>query len=139
MKIEHIFQVLGLLGIWLIILVSLVPGPFRPQTSMSGYTEHFFVYAVVAGCFALGWRSRLFQAGIVISAFAIAGMLETLQSFVPGRSSDTASTIVSGARGFWGVFIAISAAKCRQSHHSLKAELSSSASPWRAEIAPTQY
>ena len=90
-------------------------------------------------CFALGWRLRLFQVEIAISAFTNAGTLEPLQSFVPAVSSDTASAIVSGARGFWGVFIAISAAKCRQSHHSLKADLSSSASPWRARIAPTQH
>ncbi len=98
---------LGPLGLGFIVLASVVPGDIRPQTGMSGYVEHFLAYAVVAACFALGWRSSLFQAGIVISAFAIADMLETLQSIIPGRSSDTASTLASGAGSLLGVFIAI--------------------------------
>ena len=107
MKIERIFQILALLGLCLIVIFSLVPGHVRPQTSVSGYVEHFIAYTVVAACFAIGRRSPLFQAGIVISAFAIAGLLEALQSFIPGRSSDVASTLVSGTGGFLGVCLTI--------------------------------
>jgi VanZ family protein len=100
------FRIAGLVGLGLIVVVSVVPGTIRPHTSMSGYTEHFLAYAIVASCFALGWRSPLYQAAVVISAFIVASLLEAVQFLCPGRSPDSVSPIVSGIGGLCGVILA---------------------------------
>ena len=103
---ERIFQALGLLGLGLIVLVSIIPGSLRPHTGMSGYAEHFAAYAIVATCLALGWRSPLLQAAIVISSFTIGNILEAAQLLIPDRSADTTSALFSGAGGLCGVVLA---------------------------------
>ena len=103
---ERIFQTLGLLGLGLIVLVSVIPGSLRPHTSMSGYAEHFAAYAIVATCLALGWRSPLIHAAIVISSFNIGNILEAAQLLIPDRSADTTSALFSGAGGLCGVVLA---------------------------------
>ena len=99
------FRFAGLTGVGAIIALSLTSGTLRPQTGFSGYIEHFSAYAIVAALLALGWTSQSQRNAIIVGSFALAAALEALQLWVPGRTGDALSAIVSGAAGMFGVLI----------------------------------
>ena len=101
----RIFRFAGLAGVGAIIALSLIPGTLRPQSGFSGYIEHFSAYAIVAALLALGWTSQSQRIAIVIGSFALGAALEALQFWVPGRTSDAVSAIVSGSAGMLGVVL----------------------------------
>src|SRR4051812_41397181 len=93
---------LGWLGVGLIIILSLVPGSNRPNSSMPGQLEHVTAYLfcsilLLRACAPEQWGARLlFLCGL-------AAALETVQLFVPGRTSrliDLGSSLAGAALGF---------------------------------------
>ena len=99
------FRFAGLTGVGAIIALSLTPGTLRPQTGFSGYIEHFSAYAIVAALLALGWTSQSQRIAIIIGSFVLGAALEALQLWIPGRTSDAVSAIVSGTAGMFGVLL----------------------------------
>jgi hypothetical protein len=49
-----IARVAGFFGVLAIIVLSLVPGTYRPHTGLPGVAEHFIAYCSTAFAFALG-------------------------------------------------------------------------------------
>jgi hypothetical protein len=100
------FRVVGVIGVILICVLSLVSGEARPHSGLSGTLEHILAYGLAGAVLAFGWRSPWQRLAIVVGLFVLAGMMEFLQSWVPDRSSDPIVAILSGASGAIGVLLA---------------------------------
>lgn len=74
----------GVAGVVLIVVLSLIPGPYRPHTRAPGGLEHFLAYAATAVALALGWRSLAQGMLITVGLLVLACGLELAQLFVPG-------------------------------------------------------
>jgi hypothetical protein len=79
-----------------IIVLSLVPGEVRPQSGVwSGQVEHLLAYSIAAALLAIGYpgRSHLVCALMI----GLAGVLETLQLWIPGRNAELYGFVASAA------------------------------------------
>jgi hypothetical protein len=105
--IIRLSQLAGITGVCLIVVLSLIPGSYRPHTGAPEGFEHFFAYGLTAVALALGWRSWAQSVLIIIvGLFVLACGLELAQFIVPGRSSDLGTALVSGLGGLCGVLLA---------------------------------
>jgi VanZ family protein len=86
----------GVAGVVLIVVLSLIPGPYRPHTGAPGGAEHFFAYAATAVALALGWRSLAQGVLIAVGLLVLACGLELAQLCAPGRSFDLVAALVNG-------------------------------------------
>ena len=91
----------GFFGVLAIIVLSLVPGTYRPHTGLPGEAEHFIAYYSTAFAFALGFRSR--AVVIALGLTLLAGSMEVLQLWVPGRHSAIIDAVVSSLGGLLGI------------------------------------
>jgi len=98
-----ISRVAGFFGVLAIIVLSLVPGIDRPHTGLPGVAEHFIAYYSTAFAFALGFRSRASRVVIALGLTLLAGSMEVLQLWVPGRHSATIDAAVSSLGGLLGI------------------------------------
>ena len=89
----------------LLVLLSVVPGAYRPHTGAPGDLEHLLAYGLTAAALALGWRSPSQVMGIILGLFVLACGLEGAQLFVPGRGADWVTALVSGFGGLCGVVL----------------------------------
>ena len=93
----------GFFGVLAIMVLSLVPGIDRPHTGLPGVAEHFIAYYSTAFAFALGFRSRASRVVIVLGLTLLAGSMEVLQLWVPGRHSAIIDAVVSSLGGLLGI------------------------------------
>ena len=93
--IIRLSQLAGITGVCLIVVLSLIPGFYRPHTGAPGGFEHFFAYGLTAVALALGWRSLSQSVLIIVGLSVLACGLELAQVIVPGRSSDLGTALVS--------------------------------------------
>jgi hypothetical protein len=114
-------QLAGITGVCLIVVLSLIPGFYRPHTGAPGGFEHFFAYGLTAVALALGWRSLAQRVLIIVGLFVLGCGLELAQLVVPGRSSDLGTALVSGLGGVCGVLLATGL--WRYLHSSISGEL----------------
>jgi hypothetical protein len=103
--IMRLLRAVGVAGMCLIVLLSLVPGAYRPHTGAPGDVEHLLAYGLTAAALALGWRSPFQIAAIVLGLLVLASGLEVAQLFVPGRGADGVTALVSGLGGLCGVVL----------------------------------
>jgi VanZ family protein len=92
-------------------VLSLLPGTERPHTGMPAQIEHVVAYCgtgLIVGALALDWVRRLGWAAALI---ALAGVLEFLQKFVPGRTSQLIDWIASSSGAIIGVGVALALAR----------------------------
>lgn len=98
----------AVLALAIIVVLSVVPGDFRPSTGASGNFEHFIAYAGTAGLLALSrvvrssWSIVLLVAGLA----GLAGSLELAQIWIPGRSAGWDNFFASSAGGLVGTMVA---------------------------------
>jgi 4-amino-4-deoxy-L-arabinose transferase-like glycosyltransferase len=93
----------GFFGVLAIIVLSLVPGTYRPHTGLPGEAEHFIAYFPTAFAFALGFRSRASRVVIALGLTLLAGSMEVLQLWVPGRHPAIIDAVVSSLGGLLGI------------------------------------
>ena len=97
---ELALRAIGLISVLSVVVLSLVPGRFRPHVLPSNHEEHFIAYAV-AGCFlGAGYpapRQRLILA--VLLAIGAAS-LETAQIFIVGRTASI-EDLMASILGAW--------------------------------------
>jgi hypothetical protein len=105
MNFFTIARAAGFFGILMIIGLSLVPGNYRPHTGLPGEVEHFIAYCLTASAFALGFRSRTSWVFIAFVLTLLAGSMEVLQLWVPGRHSAIMDAIVSSLGGLLGILL----------------------------------
>ncbi|WP_460451238.1 VanZ family protein [Alsobacter sp. SYSU BS001988] len=88
-------------------VLSLLPGEERPHTGLPGQIEHVVAYCgtgLIVGVLAHSQARRLgWAAGLI----ALAGALEFLQAFVPGRTSQAIDWIASSSGAIIGVGVAL--------------------------------
>jgi VanZ family protein len=103
--VRRLSIVAGYFGYAMIVILSLLPAQTRPHTGVGGEYEHWIAYALVAGALAAGYsapRERLF-AGLALTASA--GVLELLQTFIPGRTPELAGFLASSLGAWVGIFL----------------------------------
>jgi len=66
-----------------IIALTFVPPMWRPVSGFPQAVEHFAIFLLMGGTFALGYRGH--AASIGLTAILFAAGLEVLQMFTPGR------------------------------------------------------
>lgn len=93
----------GFFGVLAIIVLSLVPGTYRPHTGLPGVAEHFITYCSTAFAFALGFRSSASRVVIALVLTLLAGSMEVLQLWVPGRHSAISDAVFSSLGGLLGI------------------------------------
>jgi VanZ family protein len=82
-----------------IIVVSLVPGEWRPSIGIAKAIEHAIAYAIVGALVAMQsgakWRW-------VLVLIALAGFVEFAQAWIPGRDANLIDFLASGAGALAG-------------------------------------
>jgi leader peptidase (prepilin peptidase)/N-methyltransferase len=89
----------GYLGLLAIVVVSLVPGEWRPSIGLAKAIEHAIAYSIVAAFLTLAGRARWPQILLLV---AMAGALEIGQAWVPGRDSNPTDFLGSSAGALLG-------------------------------------
>jgi VanZ family protein len=106
-RYKHLSLVVGYIGLFVIVVLSLVPGMLRPDTGMEPWMEHFAAYSLVGVAFGLGLRYR----GLAIicggALSVVAGLLEELQHFSPGRHPEISGFLASSAGAWTGLMLSI--------------------------------
>jgi VanZ family protein len=103
MIVLTIARVVALLCVFAIIVLSLVPGVDRPHTGLPGKAEHFIAYCSTGTLFALGFWSKGSRVVIALGLTLLAGSMEILQMWVPGRHPAIADAVVSSMGGLLGI------------------------------------
>jgi VanZ family protein len=80
-----------------------IPGTYRPHTGLPGVAEHFIAYCSTAFAFALGFRSSASRIVIALVLTLLAGSMEVLQLWVPGRHSAIIDAVFSSLGGLLGI------------------------------------
>ena len=96
-------RVIGLFCILAIIVLSLVPGVDRPHTGLPGKVEHFIAYCSTGTLFALGFWSIGSRVVIALGLTLLAGSMEILQMWVPGRHPAIVDAVASSMGGLLGI------------------------------------
>jgi VanZ family protein len=79
-------------GIFAIIILSVVPAVDRPVTGAGQLCEHFTAFALVAAAFAIGYRLPL--SWLLLLAFLFCGGIELLQVPLPTRHARVSDFVV---------------------------------------------
>jgi len=101
----HIARAAAFFGVLAIIALSACPGIDRPHTGLPGEAEHFIAYCATAAAFALGFWSRASRIMIALGLTLLAGSMEIMQLWVPGRHSAIGDAVVSGMGGLLGIVL----------------------------------
>ena len=84
-RVTKILRLLGWIAVFLLAILSLLPGEHRPNILVSGQAEHLVAYALTSVTLIGGyWQSRR-NITIALGLTLYAGLLEALQLWVPGR------------------------------------------------------
>jgi leader peptidase (prepilin peptidase)/N-methyltransferase len=89
----------GYAGLLAIVILSLVPGQWRPSIGLAKGFEHAIAYAIAAAFLTLSGRARSPQ---ILMLVALAGALEIGQAWVPGRDSNPIDFLGSSAGALLG-------------------------------------
>ena len=105
MTVLTIARVIGLFCVLAIIILSLIPGVVRPHTGLPGKVEHFIAYCSTGTVFALGFWSIGSRVVIALGLTLLAGSMEILQMWVPGRHPAIADALASSMGGLLGIVL----------------------------------
>lgn len=86
-------RVLAWIGIFTIIVLSVVPANDRPVTGTGHLTEHFAAFAPVAAAFAIGYYP-LSLLRLLLLAFLFCGGIELLQMPLPTRHARVTDFVI---------------------------------------------
>ena len=78
-----VFRGLAWLLLAAIVIITLAPPEFRPETQLSSRIERFVAFAVITGVFCLGYPKYRFH--IIALMIGLVVLLEVGQNFVPHR------------------------------------------------------
>jgi VanZ family protein len=96
---------------WVCILavavLSLVPGKARPHTGLPGQVEHFLAYFMTALLQGFRLRNLTYHGTLAIALCAYAGILETLQIWIPGRSAQFIDFAASSCGVLSGMILSV--------------------------------
>lgn len=102
-----LLRVAGVAVLFLIVVLSIIPGKAQIRTSAPKELEHFVAYFIVASTLALGYRDRLFAPAVGVFLIVVAAALEQVQRLVPGRTATLADWEASSLGALLGAAFAI--------------------------------
>ena len=76
----------GWLAVLVIIVLSLVPGDMRPHVMADDDCDHFAAYLIASSLLAIGYSRSDQLLSNALSLALLAGLLEIVQSLIPGRN-----------------------------------------------------
>jgi VanZ family protein len=120
---ERVVVILAWLGAVAIMILSLVPGEWRPHVLEDKHWEHFDAYFTTGAAFALAYRSERSRVIVGISLSLLAAVLEFAQRWIPGRDSSPVDWTVSSlgaVAGITSVFVSLWVSRAIQ--HGLRAK-----------------
>ncbi len=97
-----------------IAILSLVPGEARPHTGFPGQIEHVLAYFLTALLLGVHQRTLASVAILALALCAYAGILETLQVWVPGRNAQLIDFAASSCGALSGVSLSTVFLRFRQ-------------------------
>jgi len=101
MNVETIARLLGWAALCVIIALTCVPPAWRPVIGTSHTAEHFAIFFLAGGIFAVGYQRNLIVIGGL--AVAVIGALEWIQLFVPGRHARAIDFVVNALGACGGI------------------------------------
>jgi VanZ family protein len=114
-SVNMILRGAAFLSLFAILLLSLVPGEYRPHTSIlpsefkhvSAYTfEHVSAYAIAGFLLWLWYYSRISPIRLVLMLTAYGALLEVAQLWVPGRHGQAVDIVADFVGALFGVLVA---------------------------------
>ena len=104
-RVTKILRWLGSIAVILLAILSLLPGEHRPNVLVSGQADHLVAYALSSVTLIGGYWHSHRNITIALSLTLYAGLLETLQLWVPGRVGQFSDFAMS-TLGVWvGLFL----------------------------------
>ncbi len=86
-----------------IVLLTFVPPALRPVSAIPHALEHFAVFLLVGGAFALGYARQ--RVAIAVAAAPMSAVLELLQLFAPGRHARLSDFVINALGACAGVAV----------------------------------
>jgi VanZ family protein len=109
----------GLACVLIIIILSLLPGPERPHTGLTGQTEHVVAYSATAVFLGLGYQTRQARVAILLFLALLAATMELAQYWIPGRHSQIIDFVAGSVGASLGIsLVAISDFLYQRRHRS---------------------
>jgi VanZ family protein len=102
---KHGFQVAGVLVVCLIVLLSIIPGNMQIRTGAPNTVEHFAAYLLSGLILARAFGSCRRTPMVIALLIILAGALEIVQLWVPGRTADFADWEASSLGAMTGVLL----------------------------------
>ena len=104
--VQCLARLTGGLAVLAVIVLSVVPGDFRPHGGLPGIAEHFVFYLGGAGLLALGYEKWV-SAGVVALVLSLAAViLELAQLVIPHRDANLLDVLMSAAGAIIGAGLA---------------------------------
>jgi VanZ family protein len=106
MSFKLVLRIAGLFGIFVIVLLSVIPADLQIRTSASKGFEHMAAYLLVGFVLAAAYgRHRGSAPIILILLIAVSGALEIIQQWCPGRTPSLADWSAGAFGAFVGVLL----------------------------------
>ena len=126
-NMQSLFKCLTVVLLLAILVLSLVPAEFRPETGLPHNVEHGGIFALLGGAMVLGYRPR-FWAWVTLGPL-FAAVIEVLQLGVPGRHARLSDFLVDAGMVLLGSACAIFLLKIQQTRVNHLLEVESSLAP----------
>jgi len=105
-QVQRLARLTGGLAVLAVIVLSVIPGDFRPHSGLPGIAEHFIFYLGGAGLLALGYEKWV-SAGVVVLVLSLAAViLELSQLVIPHRDANLLDVLVSAGGAITGAGLA---------------------------------
>jgi VanZ family protein len=103
MNRKLMLRVIAAIAVFLIIFFSVIPGDIQVRTGAPKTLEHFMAYVTASAC--LAYVAGTTRRSFIVAFFLIvlAGCLEVIQRWVPGRTATFADWQASGLGSLAGV------------------------------------
>jgi VanZ family protein len=87
MSFKLVLRIAGLFGIFMIVLLSVIPADVQVRTGLSKGLEHMSAYLLLGLVLAAAYGGRRSSAPIIVALLiAVSGALEIVQQWIPGRT-----------------------------------------------------
>ena len=103
-RIRQLLRLAAWAAVLLLIVLSLIPKELEVRTNLAGTHEHAVAYALTSTIIALAYPA-VRRLWIVVALFALSGILELLQNFIPGRNPEIAGAAFSSVGAATGVLL----------------------------------
>ena len=112
-RIRQLLRLTAWAAVVLLVVLSLIPKELEVRTNLVGTHEHAIAYALTSTIVAVAYPA-VRRLWIVVALFALSGILELLQNFIPGRNPEIAGAAFSSVGAATGVLLMSIVASCRR-------------------------